>query len=377
MKVVPARLKAVQSPDSQYVEAVIGERGDFRQPWGATRTGDSIRVQLDLNDVVKPRRFPGSSVAYLLSFRKSSWSSESAVDLRSLFTYVESMNDIEKKDNNPETIGDREEGVIQTLRLSCVLKSPFQPRLRPIGNRDVDELIASISAVGQLTPILVSPADIEGKYWTHAGHRRCAALRFLGKTSVKAMVRPEISEREARKLALADNLGRADLTAYEQAIALREFAKTFEIGFEAAAEQLGLQKRTAYRLKALLGGSEALLDWVRKAGIPAKPAALLVRLEAKSPRKAIGYARRYASGNLSSAVLEAELRKNSNRPSRSRFRKLIDLQQTKDGVSLRADVVFSVLSEEDRMRIFDGLTRFSELVSLRGEGETCPEGSAS
>ena len=62
------------------------------------------------------------------------------------------------------------------LPLEDVLDSPFQPRKRPLGKKDVAELMGSLAAAGQVTPIVASPVpDQPGKYFVHSGHRRCAA----------------------------------------------------------------------------------------------------------------------------------------------------------------------------------------------------------
>src|SRR5690349_20693904 len=79
--------------------------------------------------------------------------------------------------------------VVCDLPLVAIMESPYQPRQRPIARKDVEELMKLISTGGQHDPIIVTPASDEhpGMYYVHSGHRRCAALRFLSATTVKAV----------------------------------------------------------------------------------------------------------------------------------------------------------------------------------------------
>ena len=106
----------------------------------------------------------------------------------------------------------------------------------------------------------------------HSGHRRCAALRFLGAQTVKAIVHTEMDERAARKLAIADNLGRDDLTAFEQAKALGDYCDAFGMTLETACEELGIKRCTAFRLRGILSAPEPLQFAIREQRISAKAA---------------------------------------------------------------------------------------------------------
>ena len=87
---------------------------------------------------------------------------------------------------------------IVTLPLEAIKPSPYQPRLRPLGRKDLVELMAAIASAGQLTPIIVSPTEEANSYYVHSGHRRVAALGFLGINRVKAEIRADLTESEAR-----------------------------------------------------------------------------------------------------------------------------------------------------------------------------------
>jgi ParB/RepB/Spo0J family partition protein len=248
----------------------------------------------------------------------------------------------------PETATDRH---VRKLRLADVLDSPFQPRLRPLGRRDVDDLMASIASVGQATPIIASPAP-DNRYYVHSGHRRCAALRFLGADTVDADVREDLDERAARRIAISENLGREDLSPYELALALQHYCTACNVSVEAASAELGLKPSTAYRLKALLGASDALQELLRDSAIPAKPAALLAKLDAKNPKKACRLARRYADGKATSADLERALREDSPHVAGSaRAFKDVDLSIDDRCLRLRVALERDSLHEEQIARV--------------------------
>lgn len=253
----------------------------------------------------------------------------------------------------------------RTIPLDAVSSSPHQPRKRPITKADVTELMVSIAAAGQTTPILVTPSpDAADKYVVHAGHRRCAALRFLGRATVLAIVKNGLNDRDARQLALADNLGREDLSAYEQALALNEYADAFGLGFDAAAVELGVQTRTAARLKAILGGSKELLELLRENAIAAKPADLLVKLEARIGKRSLSLADKYVNGAVSLAELEAKLRAQAKERRAVRAAAPVELSIDDEIASLRIRVVRPALSDAVREQLRAALAEFATAVGI-------------
>ncbi len=263
----------------------------------------------------------------------------------------------------------------QVLQLADILDSPYQPRQRQLTKKEVAELMASIEAAGQVTPILVSPAAAEqtGKYYVHSGHRRCAALRFLDQQTVLAIVRPDMSEREARKVALADNLGREDLTAFEQAVAVRDYAHAFDLDFESAGRELGVPQRTAYRLKAILAAPEKVQTLIREHAIAAKAADVIARMATHNERRAIRVGEKYAAGKLTTAELEEEAKK-SGRPTRgATSARDVALAVDERLVTLKLRVVRQSLSDAQRERVSAALAQvIAHLGIARVEAANLP-----
>lgn len=101
------------------------------------------------------------------------------------------------------------------LPLSALHPNPHQPRKRLEG---IEDLAQSVKEKGLLQPLLVRPTG-EGRYEIIAGERRYRAAVAAGLSEVPAVVL-DVSQEEARALALVENLKREDLNPYEETVAL-------------------------------------------------------------------------------------------------------------------------------------------------------------
>jgi len=103
--------------------------------------------------------------------------------------------------------------IIETkeIDLNDLVIGKAQVRLREVG-KDIDELAASIAKVGLLEPIVVCPANEEGKFEIITGQRRFLAHKLLKKEKIMACILDqEISETEAKVLSITENMVRSDL----------------------------------------------------------------------------------------------------------------------------------------------------------------------
>jgi ParB family chromosome partitioning protein len=110
-----------------------------------------------------------------------------------------------------------------TLPIALMQAGPFQPR-REIHQQPLEDLAASLKANGVIEPIIVRalPAGTAGtaRYQIVAGERRWRAARLAGLTDIPTIVR-QITDQQAVAIALIENIQREDLTAAEEARALR------------------------------------------------------------------------------------------------------------------------------------------------------------
>ena len=77
----------------------------------------------------------------------------------------------------------------------------------------VQELAASMEAEGLINPVcvMINPRHSGPPYMLIAGHRRIAAAKLLDWETIEAIQWSDITERQAHKVNLQENLGRRDL----------------------------------------------------------------------------------------------------------------------------------------------------------------------
>ena len=112
--------------------------------------------------------------------------------------------------------GEEKAPVAETVPLSALVPQA-QPRKR---FEALEALAQSIREKGVLQPLLVRPLG-DGRYAIVAGERRYRAAQMAGLSQVPVRVL-DLSEREARLLALVENLQRQDLNPYEETVGVLE-----------------------------------------------------------------------------------------------------------------------------------------------------------
>jgi len=128
------------------------------------------------------------------------------------------------------------------IALDDIIPNPHQPR-QHFDEEGLVELAASIREMGVLQPVLVQPADADGKYQLVAGERRWRASRRAGKTTIPALVK-RIDEVASMEQALVENIQRRDLNAYEEALAFQQLIEDFKLTHEQLGQRLGKNRAT-------------------------------------------------------------------------------------------------------------------------------------
>jgi len=141
-----------------------------------------------------------------------------------------------------------------TLPVTLMQPGPFQPR-REIHQQPLEELAASIKANGVIEPIIVRavPAgtDTTARYEIVAGERRWLAAKLAGLTDIPTIVR-DISDQQAVAIALIENIQREELTAAEEARALKRLIEEFALTHQEVADAVGRSRATVSNLIRLL-----------------------------------------------------------------------------------------------------------------------------
>jgi ParB family chromosome partitioning protein len=140
--------------------------------------------------------------------------------------------------------------LVANLAIESIDKNPFQTRY--VENDDaLEELTNSIKANGVLQPILVRPAEEEGRYILILGERRLHASKIAGKTTIPAMVR-RVSDQQAAEMTIIENLQREDLSPLEQAEAFRVLSEEFKLTQQQIGERVGLSRESVSNYMRLL-----------------------------------------------------------------------------------------------------------------------------
>ena len=107
-------------------------------------------------------------------------------------------------------------------------KIDFSQRLRSVNDDAVVELTNSMSSVGLMNPIWVTPWD-GSNHRLVAGLHRLEAAKRLGWTKIDARI-VDLSEIKAKLAEIAENLHRAELTAGERADQIAEWIRLTDTG---------------------------------------------------------------------------------------------------------------------------------------------------
>lgn len=114
-----------------------------------------------------------------------------------------------------------------------------QSRLSGVGE-DIDELAASIAKIGLLEPIVVCPAEKEGKYEILTGQRRYLAHKQLGRDTILAAILDEqVDETTAKVISVTENIVRKDLNRRDCIAACTALYKRYG-SMKDVAEETGL-----------------------------------------------------------------------------------------------------------------------------------------
>ena len=136
---------------------------------------------------------------------------------------------------------------IENLQVDDLHANPNNPR-KQVG--DIDELASSIRSQGIKQPLLVTPngeMDFDGheQYRVVIGHRRLAAARQSGLSTVPAIVE-EMDARREREIMLVENTQRSDLTPIEEADGYQGLLD-LGVGVKEMAEKTGRSDRFVRR----------------------------------------------------------------------------------------------------------------------------------
>jgi ParB family transcriptional regulator, chromosome partitioning protein len=174
-----------------------------------------------------------------------------------------------------------------TLPIALMQAGGFQPR-REIHREPLEELAASIKTSGLIQPIVVRPlpgaAPGGAQYEIVAGERRWQAAKLAGLADIPTIVR-ELSDQEAVAVALIENIQREELTAAEEARALKRLHVEFFLTHQDLADTVGRSRATVTNLIRLLDLPDAVVQLIDSKAISMGHARALLGIEREAERK--------------------------------------------------------------------------------------------
>ena len=152
-------------------------------------------------------------------------------------------------------------------------------RKAPLEEKSLKELADSIAKHGVLQPILVEPAEEEGRYRLLIGERRTRAARMAGLDTIPTQILEELlNPDEALEKRLVENLQREDLDPLDEAEAYLSL-KGMGLKVSEVARRVGKSRPYVSKRMRLIKLHPKVREAVRRRTITTSQGQYLLRLE--------------------------------------------------------------------------------------------------
>jgi ParB family chromosome partitioning protein len=166
---------------------------------------------------------------------------------------------------------------VVNLAIELIDKNPYQTRY-VFDQEQLIELRDSIREHGVVQPVVVRPAEEEGRYTLVLGERRLRASKMAGKETIPALVR-RLSPQQAAEMTVLENVVREDLNPLEQAEAFRVLSKEFHLTQVQIAERIGVSRETVSNYMRLLRLPKEVMGYMLEGRLSFSDAREILRLE--------------------------------------------------------------------------------------------------
>jgi ParB family transcriptional regulator, chromosome partitioning protein len=167
--------------------------------------------------------------------------------------------------------------LVVNLAIDDIDKNPYQTRYG-MDEESLEELAESIRINGVVQPVVVRPAEKEGRYILILGQRRCLASKMAEKTTVPALVK-RVSEQQAAEMTIVENLQREDLSPLEHAEAFKVLSQKFGLTQQQIGERVGLARESVSNYMRLLKLPERVMEYMAQKKLGFAEARELLKLE--------------------------------------------------------------------------------------------------
>jgi ParB family chromosome partitioning protein len=167
--------------------------------------------------------------------------------------------------------------MVANISIDLIEKNPYQTRY-VFDEEMLGELRDSIKEHGVVQPVVVRPAEEEGRYILVLGERRLRASKMAGKETIPALVR-RVSPQQAAEMTVLENIVREDLNPIEQAEAFRVLSLEFKLTQAQIADRIGLSRETVSNYMRLLRLPQKVMDYMLADRLSFSDAREILRLE--------------------------------------------------------------------------------------------------
>ena len=164
------------------------------------------------------------------------------------------------------------------IKPSQIQPSRYQPR-KNMDENSLRELAKSIKHQGLLQPIMLrAQNDANNSYELIAGERRWRAAQLAGLKKIPAILK-KVDENTAAAIALVENIQRDDLSAIEEAMAIKQLLLKFDMTHEQVATAIGCSRSKVSNLLRLLELAPEVRDWLTEGRLEMAHARTLLPLD--------------------------------------------------------------------------------------------------
>ena len=129
----------------------------------------------------------------------------------------------------------------KVISLEQIEFRPDNPRLT-FADESINELVASLKRDGLIQPIVVRPKG--AKYELVVGERRVRAAIRANIPKLQAIIREDMTDEEASRLRLIENINRKDLTVFEKARGMKSHMEKYGFTLEQIAKTIHKSPQT-------------------------------------------------------------------------------------------------------------------------------------
>ena len=194
-------------------------------------------------------------------------------------------------------------GSLSLIPIEKIVPNKNQPR-KTFSDEELNDLVLSIKSKGLLQPIIVRE---KGQiYEIVAGERRWRASQLAQIHEIPALIK-ELSEAEVLEIAIIENIQRANLNPYEEALGYKELLETYNYTHEELANNLGKSRTYISNSTRLLNLPNGVLEFLRDGALTIGHARALINV-----KTALEIAQTVVQKGLSVRETESIVRKISN-----------------------------------------------------------------